>query len=128
MPDEATSEKYIERIVFSYLNKKGYKETEAILRKESKAETVGNLEKTLTHLDDNQLAKLIIASDPANQQGYERGYVKLRRWIEDSIDLYKVGLLYSLVVISLVQTNITEHARMNSTLSYTLYLFTFTWS
>ncbi|GMM27342.1 chromatin modification protein [Martiniozyma asiatica (nom. inval.)] len=90
----------ISRLVLEYLNKKGFSQTEAMLRLEQ--------------------SKLPTASAPSTptSANHSRAYVLLRSWIEESLEMYKYELekfLYPVFVhcyISLIKQNQIGDARL----------------
>ncbi|KAA8896291.1 WD40-repeat-containing domain protein [Sphaerosporella brunnea] len=75
----AGSPQQLNQIVMEYLSKKGYSRTEAMLRVES-AHTDADGRPIITRPEDYPEVK------------YERAYQHLRRWIDNSLDIYKPDL------------------------------------
>lgn len=76
-----------DRIVCQYLSKKGYKNAEQILRQEARVST--------QPLPPSAVANHILfynEDENNSPNAYESCYIKLRSWINDSIDLYKLEL------------------------------------
>lgn len=103
----------IDKMVASYLQKKGYKATEAIFARESKGdavsledvgEGVNKKENTTTeHTDESMTNKMAEVTSVADSEkktmqettsgdpdSYHVSYKSLRQWIENSLDWYKV--------------------------------------
>ncbi|KAL7271590.1 Transcription initiation factor TFIID subunit 5 [Rhizina undulata] len=89
----AGSPQALNQIVIEYLSKKGYSRTEAMLRVES-AHTDNEGRPILSKLEDHP------------DTMYEKAYSHLKRWIDNSLDLYKPELrrlLYPIFVHSYLQ-------------------------
>jgi transcription initiation factor TFIID subunit 5 len=85
----------IDKIVLFYLNKKGYKNAEAVFKQESRVSTIEDLEQEITQELDASVSNFILfhqQEELNNPAVYEQSYGKLKRWIEDSLDLYKVKM------------------------------------
>lgn len=93
----------IDNMVASYLQKKGYKATEAIFARESKGDTVslddlGDSIKKETgakasNAENNSKVDQVMDEAENNQDDldvYDISYKSLREWIENSLDWYKV--------------------------------------
>jgi transcription initiation factor TFIID subunit 5 len=93
---QSLSQTDLDRIVASYLQKKGYKATEAIFLRESKKQDVVKKEKKEPSKKPEQKQKQkqkqqqqqVESDDP---DVYEYSYKSLREWIENSLDWYKVN-------------------------------------
>lgn len=103
----------IDKMVASYLQKKGYKATEVIFSRESKGETVPvddvlTPKATITKqpetiidtdqvMDEVQVTESAASGDP---DVYDVSYKSLREWIENSLDWYKVNVYLESILFS----------------------------
>lgn len=96
----------VDRIVLNYLNQKGYKQAEIALKREANLLTLEEQAAALAAKDKEAAGAATPAGPPQpthdkNEMGdpdaYDQAYSSLRRWIENSLDLYKVlfGLSYA---------------------------------
>ncbi|KAM0115746.1 Transcription initiation factor TFIID subunit 5 [Aspergillus fumigatus] len=76
-PSGAMSQQNLNQIVIDYLAKKGYSRTEAMLRMESANQEIDG--RPLPPLGEDARPK------------YRMGFDILKAWVEDNLDLYKVG-------------------------------------
>lgn len=86
----------VNKIVYGYLQKKGYKNTEVIFREESRLSgTVDQAAFDYKNDQDICVANYILfhnSGEPTNAVIYEKAYVELKKWIENSLDMYKSEL------------------------------------
>jgi transcription initiation factor TFIID subunit 5 len=78
-----------DRIVASFLSKRGYKQAEMLLRQEAK------ITGSTVKLDENSIANYVLfynEDEANNPAAYEQSLYSLRKWIDDSIDIYKKEL------------------------------------
>ncbi|KAF9425867.1 Transcription initiation factor TFIID subunit 5 [Podila epigama] len=101
----------VDRIVLNYLNQKGYKQAEYVLKREANLMTIEELEASFNNSLENGGTGTGGApgmmphdkTDLANPDAYDEAYSSLRRWVENSLDLYKpelMAVLYPLFVHS----------------------------
>jgi transcription initiation factor TFIID subunit 5 len=103
----------IDKMVASYLQKKGYKATEAIFSRESKGETVSvddvsapeasaatekQLEISTIDETDQVMDEVTESAASGNPDVYDVSYKSLREWIENSLDWYKVTIYISSIL------------------------------
>ncbi|KAI8875847.1 WD40 repeat-like protein [Backusella circina FSU 941] len=95
---QSLSQADLDRIVASYLQKKGYKATETIFLRESKKQDVANKKEKKEPKQQpeqqqrqkkQQKQQQVESDDP---DVYEYSYKSLREWIENSLDWYKPEL------------------------------------
>ena len=82
----------VNKIVLGYLHKKGYKQTETQFKEESRTTSLENAAFDIKNDQDSTVANYILfhhSGEPTNSSVYERSYSELKRWIENSLDLYK---------------------------------------
>ena len=94
----------VDRIVLNYLNQKGYKQAEIALKREANLLTLEEQAAALAAKDKEATGAPTPAGPPQpthdkNEMGdpdaYDQAYSSLRRWIENSLDLYKVLSVFS---------------------------------
>ncbi|KAK9759486.1 Transcription initiation factor TFIID subunit 5, partial [Basidiobolus ranarum] len=82
-----------DKVVLSYLSKKGYRQTETMLRHEAKVQSLNELVATdFTSQDEASVPDYLLfynEAEQGNPDAYGDSYLSLRRWIENSLDLYK---------------------------------------
>ncbi|KAK5822933.1 WD40-repeat-containing domain protein [Linnemannia elongata] len=92
----------VDRIVLNYLNQKGYKQAEIALKREANLLTLEEQAAALAARDKEAAGAATPAGPPQpthdkNEMGdpdaYDQAYSSLRRWIENSLDLYKPELM-----------------------------------
>ncbi|KAG0361195.1 Transcription initiation factor TFIID subunit 5 [Gamsiella multidivaricata] len=82
----------VDRIVLNYLNQKGYKQAETALKREANLMTLEELEASFASAEkDAAASKKHDKDELASPDAYELAYSSLRRWVENSLDLYKVS-------------------------------------
>lgn len=88
----------IDKIVASYLQKKGYKATEAIFMKELSGSTLSldQLSQELASSDKSYGNQVLKYGEEGDPNAYSVSYRSLRKWIESSLDWYKVIYLGSI--------------------------------
>lgn len=88
----------IDKIVASYLQKKGYKATEAIFMKELSGSTLSldQLSQELASSDKSYGNQVLKYGEEGDPNAYSVSYRSLRKWIESSLDWYKVSILVAL--------------------------------
>ncbi|KAF9101390.1 Transcription initiation factor TFIID subunit 5 [Mortierella sp. GBA35] len=97
------SQQEVDRIVLNYLNQKGYKQTELALKREANLLTLEEQAAALAAKDNKDATGAAIPGQPAppahdkaemgDPEAYDQAYSSLRRWIENSLDLYKPELM-----------------------------------
>lgn len=113
----------IDKMVASYLQKKGYKATEAIFARESKGDAVSledvgegankkdsttaehsdvSLTNTMAEATADSEKRTIGETTSGDPDSYHVSYKSLRQWIENSLDWYKVNSLSCLKYYSYV--------------------------
>lgn len=86
----------IDKMVASYLQKKGYKATEIIFARESKGETIPldalnqKAENNSNSRDSDEVMVELDKHSGEDPDVYDVSYKNLREWIENSLDWYKV--------------------------------------
>ncbi|KAF9202625.1 Transcription initiation factor TFIID subunit 5 [Haplosporangium sp. Z 27] len=118
-PPQTPSQLEVDRIVLNYLNQKGYKQTEVALKREANLMTIEELE--ASHAKAGQGAANSLSKhereDMSSPDAYEQAYSSLRRWVENSLDVYKpdlISILFPLFVhsyLNLVSRGLKEHAK-----------------
>ncbi|KAF9929311.1 hypothetical protein BGZ65_005853, partial [Modicella reniformis] len=79
----------VDRIVLNYLNQKGYKQSEIALKREANLLSLDELSTLASAEHDAAFAKRHDKDDISSPDAYEKGYLSLRRWVQNSLDLYK---------------------------------------
>ncbi|KAI8826680.1 WD40-repeat-containing domain protein [Fimicolochytrium jonesii] len=115
-----------DRIVANYLKNRGYQQTEAALRKEAPGTAAGQAGSSSSNAwAPRNGAKVSIPdyilfhneNEANNPSGYQQSYGRLRKWIDNSIDRYKLELrrvLFPIFVhayLDLVERGLREHAK-----------------
>ncbi|KAF9286139.1 Transcription initiation factor TFIID subunit 5 [Mortierella alpina] len=90
------TQKEVDRIVLNYLNQKGYKQSELALKREANLLTLEELEAMTPAERDGLLGTTHDKADMGDPEAYDQGYSSLRRWVENSLDLYKPELMATL--------------------------------
>ncbi|ORY00702.1 WD40 repeat-like protein [Basidiobolus meristosporus CBS 931.73] len=117
----ATTSPDADKVVLSYLSKKGYRQTETMLRHEAKVQSLNELVATdFTSQDEASVPDYLLfynEAEQGNPDAYGDSYLSLRRWIENSLDLYKGELkvvLYPIYIhafLDLVSKGYREQAQ-----------------
>ena len=92
----------VDRIVLNYLNQKGYKQAEIALKREANLLTLEEQAAALAAKDKDAGGTATPApaapkhdkDEMGDPEAYEQAYSSLRRWIENSLDLYKAGFSF----------------------------------
>jgi hypothetical protein len=89
------SSQELDHIVAQYLQKKGYRQTEAMLRREASSKTIplSEMSSKFRPQDDPSLSDHVLfysEAEAGNPDAYDISYRSLRGWIENSLDWYKV--------------------------------------
>ncbi|KAI1316959.1 Transcription initiation factor TFIID subunit 5 [Mortierella claussenii] len=122
----------VDRIVLNYLNQKGYKQAEVALKREANLMTLEELEASFAPAETGPVAASSTSTatgattippsskhnkdDMASPDAYEQAYSSLRRWVENSLDLYKpelIAILFPLFVhsyLNLVNRGLKDQA------------------
>ncbi|KAF9915432.1 Transcription initiation factor TFIID subunit 5, partial [Linnemannia zychae] len=115
----------VDQIVLTYLNKKGYKQAELALKREANLLTLEEQAAALAAKDKEATSGNAAGASNAqahdkNEMGdpdaYDQAYSSLRRWIQNSLDLYKpelMSVLFPLFVhsyLNLVNRGLKEQA------------------
>lgn len=79
----------VDRIVLNYLNQKGYKQAEYVLKREANLVTMEELEASFPLEQGSGYMMPFDKVEMANPDAYDIAYSSLRRWVENSLDLYK---------------------------------------
>ncbi|GAB5585488.1 Transcription initiation factor TFIID subunit 5 [Umbelopsis nana] len=87
----------LDHIVAQYLQKKGYTQTEAMLRREAASKTIplSEMSNRFRPQDDPSLSDHVLfysEAEAGNPDAYDISYKSLRGWIENSLDWYKPEL------------------------------------
>ncbi|KAK3814303.1 MAG: WD40-repeat-containing domain protein [Benniella sp.] len=104
----------VDRIVLNYLNQKGYRKAELALKREANLLTLQELTSLASAEQD---AKKHERDDLSSPDAYEQAYLSLRRWVQNSLDLYKpelMSILFPLFVhsyLNLVNRGLKDHAK-----------------
>ncbi|KAG2177933.1 hypothetical protein INT43_003180 [Umbelopsis isabellina] len=88
------SSQELDHIVAQYLQKKGYRQTEAMLRREASSKTIplSEMSSKFRPQDDPSLSDHVLfysEAEAGNPDAYDISYKSLRGWIENSLDWYK---------------------------------------
>ncbi|KAF9107522.1 Transcription initiation factor TFIID subunit 5 [Mortierella sp. AM989] len=120
-PQQQTpSQLEVDRIVLNYLNQKGYKQTEIALKREANLLTMEELESSYAKAGQDSAASSSMKherEDMSSPDAYELAYSSLRRWVENSLDVYKpelMSILFPLFVhsyLNLVNRGLKEQAK-----------------
>ncbi|KAG0001149.1 Transcription initiation factor TFIID subunit 5 [Entomortierella chlamydospora] len=120
-PQQQTpSQLEVDRIVLNYLNQKGYKQTEFALKREANLMTMEELEASYAKTGQNAAASSSLKherEDMSSPDAYEIAYSSLRKWVENSLDVYKpelMSILFPLFVhsyLNLVNRGLKEQAK-----------------
>jgi transcription initiation factor TFIID subunit 5 len=94
------SSQELDHIVAQYLQKKGYRQTEAMLRREANSKTIplSEMSSRFRPQDDPSMSDHVLfysEAESGNPDAYDISYKSLRGWIENSLDWYKVRRLYN---------------------------------
>ncbi|PKI72326.1 hypothetical protein CRG98_007306, partial [Punica granatum] len=92
----AMDEEDIEKLVTTYLKKKGFKQAELAFQEELQQQSLhGKPNSSSNSLSDPDIAKLVLSFNESESgpPRYHEGYSKLRSWAYSSLDLYKHELL-----------------------------------
>ena len=126
-----TEARDVEKLVFAYLQKKGYKQASAALMHEASlavAKAVGGngddqevtIEQVGAAIEDTVANYILFheSEESLSPQLFERGYKSLKRWIDNSLDLYQNelrNLLYPVFVhtfLEMVSHGFAREARL----------------
>ncbi|KAH9262257.1 hypothetical protein BASA82_000706 [Batrachochytrium salamandrivorans] len=108
-----------DRLVANYLNQRGFRQAEASLRSEARLKTFQDLPVDIK-ADEVSIPNFIMFYNEAeanNPLAYEQSYTRLRKWIDDSIDVYKLELrviLFPIFVhayLDLIEKDLKEQAQ-----------------
>ena len=103
-----------ERIIASYLQKRGFRGTEGMLRQEAKLKDLSPQD-----VDPDSIANFVLfynEDEANNPKAYDHSYGRLVKWVDDSIDIYKLELyriLYPVFVhayLDLVSKGLKDNA------------------
>ncbi|KAI8578790.1 hypothetical protein K450DRAFT_245543 [Umbelopsis ramanniana AG] len=91
------SSQELDHIVAQYLQKKGYRQTEAMLRREASSKTIplSEMSSRFRPQDDPSMSDHVLfysEAEAGNPDAYDISYKSLRGWIENSLDWYKPEL------------------------------------
>ncbi|KAF9582390.1 Transcription initiation factor TFIID subunit 5 [Lunasporangiospora selenospora] len=102
----------VDKIVLHYLNQKGYKQAELALKREANLMTLDELQSAAAQ--SGTIRENAEMSDP---DAYDVAYSSLKRWVENSLDLYKpelMAILFPLFVhsyLNLVSRGLKDQAK-----------------
>ena len=88
------NQEQIDRIVLSYLKRKGYRTAEDALKREARLQTLGELSCELQPGTDASITDYVLYYSQAEQSDprvYQRSFASLLRWLDTSLDMYRVG-------------------------------------
>ena len=88
--DSKAAAQLTDHIVVNYLSKRGFKGAENLLRQEAKLKNAN-----LPHLEQDSITNFVLfynEDEVNNPKAYDISYSRLVKWVEDSIDIYKVCL------------------------------------
>ena len=90
---QQTTSPDLDTLVLAYLQKRGYSSTSETLKHEAKLSIKGLLN-SLSQWNHNALARAISLydSESANPEYLVNAYKKLKNWVENSLDAYRVSL------------------------------------
>jgi LisH len=96
------SSQELDHIVAQYLQKKGYRQTEAMLRREANSKTIplSEMSSRFRPQDDPSMSDHVLfysEAEAGNPDAYDISYKSLRGWIENSLDWYKVCRLHNVL-------------------------------
>lgn len=124
------SSQELDHIVAQYLQKKGYRQTEAMLRREANSKTIplSEMSSRFRPQDDPSMSDHVLfysEAESGNPDAYDISYKSLRGWIENSLDWYKVCRLYNGVFYELKEkpSNKCQQTSPNYDPSYFLSLY-----
>ncbi|KAF9336107.1 Transcription initiation factor TFIID subunit 5 [Podila minutissima] len=84
----------VDRIVLNYLNQKGYKQAEYVLKREANLMTMEELEASFPLEQGGPIYVMPFEkAEMTSPDAYDVAYSSLRRWVENSLDLYKPELM-----------------------------------
>lgn len=110
----------VDRIVLNYLNQKGYKQAEYVLKREANLMTMEELEASFPLEQGGPIYVMPFEkAEMTSPDAYDVAYSSLRRWVENSLDLYKVRR--NLCRVSIVVRGVQEHVLIN-TLCFYLFI------
>lgn len=113
-PQAPQTQVEVDRIVLNYLNQKGYRQAELALKREANLLT---LQELTSLAEQDALAKKHDRDDLSSPDAYEQAYLSLRRWVQNSLDLYKpelMSILFPLFVhsyLNLVNRGLKDQAK-----------------
>lgn len=80
--------------VLAWLRRRGYKEAEIALRKEAQTKTLDTLRRELDVDGEQPIPRALLLDTEGDAslslRVYEESYLALRKWVDNSIDAYKV--------------------------------------
>ncbi|KAG0270202.1 Transcription initiation factor TFIID subunit 5 [Actinomortierella ambigua] len=120
-PAAPQTQQEVDRIVLNYLNQKGYKHAEYMLKHEAKILSLEEMAATFNPAESDGtvpgFVMLYDRSDMGNPEAYDIAYSAMRRWVGNSLDFYKpelMSVLFPLFVhsyLNLVSKDLKENAR-----------------
>jgi len=113
----------VDTMVLQYLRSRGYRNAEETLKREAKTKSLKDLQEELAHGTgkEQSLPDFILfynETEANNPDAYEQSYSKLKKWMEDSLDLYKVYYSYTLFSFLIFVTFLFSILFFSSSSSY----------
>jgi hypothetical protein len=92
--DATKNQEQLDRIVLGYLKRKGYRLTEDAFKREARLQTLNELSCELQPGADASIPNYVLYYSQAEQGDpgvYQRSFEALRRWLDTSLDMYRVS-------------------------------------
>ncbi|KAI8588881.1 WD40-repeat-containing domain protein [Geranomyces variabilis] len=89
------AQEHPDRLVAAYLKNRGYRQSEATFRKEAVVSTAAPSAADWASRGEASVPDFILfynEHEASNPNAYQRSYERLRKWVEDSIDKFKLEL------------------------------------
>jgi hypothetical protein len=90
----AANQEQLDRIVLTYLKRKGYRLAEDAFKREARLQTLGELSCELQPGTDASITDYVLYYSQAEQSDprvYQRSFASLLRWLDTSLDMYRVS-------------------------------------
>ncbi|KAI9596021.1 WD40-repeat-containing domain protein [Syncephalis fuscata] len=113
------NQEQIDRIVLTYLKRKGYRTAEDAFKREARLQTLGELSCELQPGTDASITDYVLYYSQAEQSDprvYQRSFASLLRWLDTSLDMYRPELratlfpIFAHVYLEMLSKNLTEEA------------------
>jgi transcription initiation factor TFIID subunit 5 len=89
------NQEQLDRVVLTYLKRKGYRTTEDAFKREARLQTLGELSCELQPGTDASITDYVLYYSQAEQSDprvYQRSFASLLRWLDTSLDMYRVSV------------------------------------